>query len=122
MRLQLERAVFGVHAVQQRPQNARDQHPGFSGTGAGFNRHAAPRIAGDFVEGFGADQVAVVFVGGLTVHVFYFLAQTAVASSQKSLRHKPRAAQKSQAEPSPKAAMSAPLAMRFMSALMLSSN
>ena len=50
--------------VKQRPHDARDQHPGLAGTGAGFHRHAAPRVAGDGVERIGGDRRAVALVGG----------------------------------------------------------
>ena len=65
--LRLYLTTVGV-TFKQRPQHARHQHPGFARTGAGLNRHAATRIAGDGVKGFGGYWLAIVFVGGL-VHI-----------------------------------------------------
>ena len=98
------------HTFEQRAHDARDQHPGLASTGAGFHRHTALRVAGDGVKGFGADVLAVAFVGGNHETV------------QKSLRHKPRASQKSQALPAPSAGRGAPAAMRVTSLAMPSSN
>ena len=78
-------SVFGI-IFQQRPQHPRHQHPGFAGTGAGLNGHAAARIAGDGVKLVAGDALAIQLVGGLD-HWRH------AASLQKSLRHNPRAAQ-----------------------------
>ena len=66
----MARISCGARAVEQRAQDARDQHPGLAGAGAGFHRHMAPRIAGDLVEVFAADRESVAFVGGLGHVVF----------------------------------------------------
>ena len=76
LRTQLARGRF-----EQRPHDARHQHPCFAGSSAGFNRHAAARVTGNRVEGFSGDRLAVALIGGF--HVVF----------QKSLRHKPRALQ-----------------------------
>jgi hypothetical protein len=68
---------------QQRAKNARDQHPGLARAGASLHGDRTARVAGDGIEGLALDVAAVVFVGGAA----HF------DSSQKSLRHRPRAAQ-----------------------------
>ena len=118
MRLNAELAGLGVYPVEQGAHDTRDQHPGFTGTGTGLYRDRAPRVAGYGIKGLRTDAAPIVFVrsleglGGGVCH----------AASQKSLRHRPRAAQKSQALPSPMAVMGAPRAMRAISLLMLSIN
>ena len=50
-------------ALEQRAQDARDQHPGLARAGAGLDDDAAPRVAGNRVEGRAIDRRAVRLVG-----------------------------------------------------------
>jgi len=58
------RLLLRAGAVEQRAHDARDQHPGLAGAGAGLHGHAAARIAGDGVKGLGGNGLAVAGVGG----------------------------------------------------------
>ena len=54
-----------VQPLQQGPNDARNQHPGFAGTGTGFHQHMLARIAGDCIKAFRAHCVIVVLIGQL---------------------------------------------------------
>ena len=73
-----------VRTVEQGAHDARDQHPGFARPSAGFNGDAATRVAGDGVKRLGTDGLAVAGVSG---------GGHGWSPFQKSLRHRPRAAQ-----------------------------
>jgi hypothetical protein len=51
-------------AVEQSPQDARDEHPGLAGTRAGLHRDAATRVAGHRVERVAGSVLRVDPVGG----------------------------------------------------------
>ncbi len=55
--------LLWLGTVEQRAQDARDQHPGLACTGAGLHRDVAPRVAGDGIELLALDRAAVVLVG-----------------------------------------------------------
>ena len=97
--------LLRLRALQQRPQDPRNQHPGLARPRARFHGDAAARVAGKRIELFTRDARAIALVGQADGD----------AHSQKSRRHRPRALQKSQAVPSPSAAMASPAAMRRMS-------
>ena len=59
----LVRFAGALALLQQRADDARDQHPGLAGAGAGLHRHIAARVAGDAVEGLARHRSAVVLVG-----------------------------------------------------------
>ena len=105
--VRLQRTVgTGFFSVfQQSAQHARDQHPGLARAGAGLDRHAAARVAGDGVKSVWRDRRAIAFISSWLCH----------AATLTSRRHRPRASQYSQALPSPMAGMGAPSAMRLMS-------
>ena len=117
----------GCAAVEQRPQHARDQHPGLARAGTGLDRDAALRVAGNGVEGLARYRLSVVFVGELLRHGCCAgwcsggfsggkgFAGFDAGHAQKSLRHSPRAEQYPHTEPSPRAGIGAPAAMRAMS-------
>ena len=99
--------------VQQGTHHARHQHPGLACTSARLHRHTAPRIAGDGVKLFTGHHHAVVLKScvrrcGERMHRTH-------GTLQKSLRHMPRAWQKSHAPASPSAGNGAPSRMRCMS-------
>ena len=60
--------LAGLRAREQRPHDARDQHPGLARAGAGLHGHAAPRVAGHGVERLARDGAAVVLVGSRAAH------------------------------------------------------
>ena len=115
-----------LRTFEQCAQHARDQHPGLAGAGAGFNHHAAPRVAGYAVKirlRYAAPAVGVSRIGLANVigtrRQLDVPRQASVcvvhAAAQKSLRHSPRTLQKSQVVPSPSAGNTAPSAMRSIS-------
>ena len=75
-----------LRAFQQGAQHARYQHPGLARPGAGLHHHVAARVAGHGVKLRLRDGLAVACISCLR----QFLAH---ATAQKSLRHRPRAAQ-----------------------------
>ena len=97
----------GLGAVKQRPDDARNQHPRFSSTSASLNHHAAFGVASHLVKLRLGNQGSLLGIGNGRV----FIAHTA---AQKSLRHRPRALQNSQAVASPKAGIGAPALIRCM--------
>ena len=78
-------------AVEQRTQDARHQHPGLARTGAGLDRDAATRIAGDGVERLARREPTVDAIRRTVRRVDAHPVASAV--DHWSRRHNPRASQ-----------------------------
>ena len=99
-------------AVEQGAQDARHQHPGLAGAGAGLDDDAAPRIAGQRRRS--APRRRRARRRGRPAQAAPDA--PAFTSLQWSRRHRPRASQNSQTVPSPSAGKAAPARMRAGSA------
>ena len=75
-----------LRAFQKGAQHARYQHPGLARPGAGLHHHVAGRVAGHGVKLRLRDRLPVACVSRWRM-------RCAHAVAQKSLRHRPRAAQ-----------------------------
>ena len=80
--------LLRLRAIEQRAQDTRHQHPRLARAGAGLDGDAAPRVAGDGVEGLARGLSTIDAIGGRIDQ------NTASSpSGQWSRRHRPRALQ-----------------------------
>src|SRR5574343_351036 len=110
--------LLRLSALEQGAQDARNQHPGLAGAGAGLDDDAAGGVAGDGVEAGAVDRLAVGTVGGGVRRAHRpspSVAASAASSggaAQWSRRHRPRMSQCSQAGPRPRARSGSPARAR----------